>query len=496
MNKFLRPLVCLSALICAATAAQSQIAQEARDAGLYAPSIWELNIGAHASELPRDEYINYACGTNGGPPSLVLADWRQFARCTPEAAGGLREVYFRYDDEPEYWAKARSMSTQAALFEYTSAYEIPVIASALFDANGFLTGIRMVTDPRVPVEKREKGSALANFLMARYGDDGWTCVDLPAAPGETQYRGLHLKQRCDKADAIDGVRLSLDVHNYRKAGQYLIDPLTNLPTEGQFESTTRFELTLLSAVADGARRLAALGDQADTAGNERRDLVAKARDCPGCDLRGANLKRADLSGANLAGANLAGANFHGTTLSSANLAGANLEGANLNRADLKRSNFQMANMKGAMLYEARLDAANLSGANLTQALAGKVQLIGATLTNTRMWAMDLRNARMNDATFVGADFREAWLHDSQMTRSDFSGANFDSALLWGVNLVQAKLRGADMRSADLIRANLREADLTNADFGYSRLTFANMQDTIVTGARWNEADLPAGFTPN
>lgn len=471
-------------------------AQDTRDAGLYAPSIWDLQIGAHASELPAEEYINFACGTNGGPPSLALKGWTEFLRCTPEAVTRLREVYFRYDDEPEYWAKARNLLTQAALYEYTSAYEIPIIASALFDANGFLAGIRIVTDARVPVEKREKGAALATYLRIRYGDNGWACVDLPRLDGEQPYAGQYLKRLCKNADAAAGYAFTLEAHYYRKPGQRAIDPITNQPTEGQFESTTRFELLVVRGVPNPEQRLAEIAAKGPPPPSPRQVLADRARNCQApCDLRGADLKRADLGGANLAGADLTGANLHGAVLAGANLASAILERANLNRADIKRADLRNATMRHALMFEARFDASNMAGADLTEALAGKVQLIGANLTGAKMVAMDLRNARMNDAKYAGADLRGSWMHDAQMTRSDFTGANFDSAVMWNVNLVQAKLGGADMRSADLIRANLRGADCTATDFRWSRLAFANLQDTIVTAARWEEAELPFGFAP-
>src|SRR5262249_30540945 len=72
--------------------------------------IWDLKLGTAAADLP-DEFTDYACGTNGGPPSLALSHWRDFRRCRPET-GGLREVYFRYDDELEYWAKANNFATE------------------------------------------------------------------------------------------------------------------------------------------------------------------------------------------------------------------------------------------------------------------------------------------------------------------------------------------------------------------------------------------------
>lgn len=54
-----RAAFCFAALASLAAAAG---AQTTKDGGLYAPSIFDLRIGAHARELPRDEFINYAIG--------------------------------------------------------------------------------------------------------------------------------------------------------------------------------------------------------------------------------------------------------------------------------------------------------------------------------------------------------------------------------------------------------------------------------------------------
>src|SRR4051812_50080552 len=67
--------------------------------------VWDLKLGTAVDTLP-DEFTDYACGTNGGPPSVPLRGWSDFRRCRPQP-DGLREVYFRYDDELEYWAKPK-----------------------------------------------------------------------------------------------------------------------------------------------------------------------------------------------------------------------------------------------------------------------------------------------------------------------------------------------------------------------------------------------------
>ncbi len=459
---------------------------------LFAATVWDLTLSAHANELPRGDYTEYACGTNGGPPSVRIIDWTEHHRCSAEDGTGLHEVYFQYDDELEYWARAHSLDIQTAIYGYTSQNEIPVIASGLFDEHGFLVGIRIVTDPRVPIDMRERGTDLAGFLTARFGEEDWACVDLPRLEGERAFHDHYEKRRCEKTLTDAPHLVVIETHNYRKPGQHLHHPLTRRRTHGQFVSTTRLELTLTDFAPD-PERVAALGDPEPT---ERELLVERARNCPGCDLRGVDLKRADLKDANLQGANLAGANLHGAILNGANLDGANLEKANINRAQVRRANLHGANLRGAMMFESRFNGADLTEADLTQALAGHVQMGGAKLGGATMLAMDLRNARLLNANFAGADLTYSWLRDAVFTRSDLSEATLIEADMWRVDLAHANLTGANLHAADLIRANLRGANLTAADLSNARLTFANLWETVITNANWQEAELPAGFVPD
>ena len=97
-------------------------------------NVWDVHIGTAASAIP-DEFINYACGTNGGPPSLPLANFAEFKKCIPDA-NGLREVYFEYDDEYEYIARARDLPREIARWAGTTEAGFPVMVSALFDEAG------------------------------------------------------------------------------------------------------------------------------------------------------------------------------------------------------------------------------------------------------------------------------------------------------------------------------------------------------------------------
>ena len=203
--------------------------------------VWDLALGSAAEALP-EAFNDYACGTNGGPPSTPLKNFRDFRRCRPEQSG-LREVYFRYDDELEYWAKANDLPMEVEKYSGTKAYGFPVVVSALFSDRGTLSGLRIVSDPRDTSRSREDAYSLRNFLTARFGRDGWDCQELAREEGEEPVGRTFIKERCRKA--ADGGRMfDLTTHYFRKRGQRQFDVRTDRETEGQFESLVRFEWTL------------------------------------------------------------------------------------------------------------------------------------------------------------------------------------------------------------------------------------------------------------
>jgi hypothetical protein len=188
--------------------------------------VWDVPLGA--------------CGNNGGPPSTPLRGWNDFKRCRADP-NGLHEVYFRYDDEVEYWAKANNLTAQMEQYIGTKTYGFPITVSALISDDGVVRGIRIVTDPRDPTGDRDEAYLLRNFLNARFGREGWQCEDLAAENGETPVTGIFIKQRCEK-DMDGGVRGLLVTRHLRKPGQSQYDPHSGKETTNQFESLVRFEM--------------------------------------------------------------------------------------------------------------------------------------------------------------------------------------------------------------------------------------------------------------
>jgi hypothetical protein len=227
-------MLCCAGLLAAGGAAVSQVRPNRAEVG-------DLTLGGSAEALP-DVFTDYACGTNGGPPSTPLKSFRDFRRCRPEPSG-LREVYFRYDDELEYWAKANDLPMEVEKYSGTKTYGFPVVVSALFADSGVLAGLRIVSDPRDTSRPREDAYSLRNFLTARFGRDGWECKELPREDGEEPVGRTFIKEQCRKA--ADGGRMfNLTTHYFRKRGQRQFDARTDRETEGQFESLVRFEWTL------------------------------------------------------------------------------------------------------------------------------------------------------------------------------------------------------------------------------------------------------------
>ena len=198
-----------------------------------------LKLGLNAKTMSTDRFGDFACGSNGGPPRQRLDDWAGFSDCRREDSG-LHEVYARFDDEEEYIGRAIDDPLYAGQKTGTRVAGHPIILSVLFDDGGVLRGLRFVTDPRGDPAARRMAHLLRLAIINRYDPAGWTCTDLPAAPGETAVGGIFLKQRCEKLTPER--RLTVEARFLRKPGQNDIDPVTGEYTSGQFESWPRFEL--------------------------------------------------------------------------------------------------------------------------------------------------------------------------------------------------------------------------------------------------------------
>jgi hypothetical protein len=209
------------------------------------PRIWDVALPSPVSALPADEFVDPSCGTNGGPPGLALGAFDRFERCRPEASG-LREVWFRYDDEWEYVARAARNADAVARNTAMVVLGQPVTLSLLIDRAGLVQGYRIFTDPHAKEELRSEAYVVAIAFKARFGMEGWTCSDTPAAEGETPILGVFVKERCEKL--AGGQQMTVESRHYYKPGQAALDPNTGLATVNQFESSARLQVVRTDAV--------------------------------------------------------------------------------------------------------------------------------------------------------------------------------------------------------------------------------------------------------
>ena len=281
------------------------------------PRIWDIQLGSHVSTLPRQEFVEPACGNRGGPKGRVLAGFEAYASCAAEP-DGLREVWFMYDDTREVVELARREPVRRRA---TTILDQPVILSLLISKRGYIQGYRIHTDPRAPESLRLQAHQVALHFKARFGVED-SCTDLASGDGETPVEGEFIKEHC--LASVDGRSIVIDRRFYYRAGQQTADPNTGERMTNAFESSASLELRLDQML----ERPVPKADPVVAADDPRSIfLQGRSRDCPGCQLTDVDLRYRNLEGAHLEGADLSGALLH-----AANLRGADLRHATLDRA--------------------------------------------------------------------------------------------------------------------------------------------------------------------
>jgi hypothetical protein len=208
----------------------------------YVPAftIWDVKFGEPITQIPLSAVALIACGTNGGPPSLELKDFTEFGKCKAEASG-LHEVFFTYDDEQDYIARALEDEYRFAQGG-TSIYAHPVVFTVLVDDKGMARGIRIVTDERASERDRRVAARLADNLKARYSPWSPVCEDIPASDGQLPVGTIFIHQICT-AESLDGdATMRLEATYFRKKGQTSISLETQKVQKNYFQSATRLEV--------------------------------------------------------------------------------------------------------------------------------------------------------------------------------------------------------------------------------------------------------------
>lgn len=464
----------LLAFACTASVAMAQTAPV---------KIWDIPFGTRIADLGSD-FVDPACGTNGGPSGLKLASFGSYLDC-PVEASGLREIWFRYEDVAEYIMLAYRNHHGAALNDYTTVLGQPAILSFLVDEEGAMRGYRIFTDPKAAASVRYEAHVIGAMLQPIIGRD-WRCEDLPRDAAENDIEGIYLKSRCNFQNTE--LSATLETRFYLRAGQSAVDPATGQPQTNQFESSTHlevretapFDVALAAAPKDFA-----LGGKPGTA--EARFLAGVTDDCPGCSLVDADLTRRNLTGADLAGANLDGANLHRAILRNADLSGAHLSKANLNLVEVTGTRFDRAIVENSVLYGARGSNVSFVGARLSELRMGDVDFRGADFSAAVMTGADLGGSRLNGARFGSAVLSGSYFYQARLLRADFAGATVEGANFGDALLDNAVLAHGNFAGSDFMGASLKYADLRNANMSGVRLTQAVLVGADRVGADFTDA---------
>ena len=204
-------------------------------------TIWDVKIGQPVTAVPDSAAAVIACGTNGGPMSIQLKSFGDWAQCTPEASG-LREISFTYDDEKDYIARALELEFRA-LRAGTSVYAHPVIVSVLVDDKGLSQGIRIVTDDHASDTDRRGAVFLIRNLQGQFKSWKLDCQDIPMQAGEQPVGDQFVHQRCTGTNPDgSGQKVLIEASYLRKKGQEGLSRDTQQVNTGYYQSQTRMEL--------------------------------------------------------------------------------------------------------------------------------------------------------------------------------------------------------------------------------------------------------------
>ncbi|MDE3175275.1 MAG: hypothetical protein KGM15_04100 [Pseudomonadota bacterium] len=156
-----------------------------------------VNVGMPASELPKTDYKNFACVEPKGKALTGFDDWKSCAA----GADGLHKLHVAIDEPGE---------------DETLVAGHPVDLTLGFNDEGRLASILIVTKSKGPMFLRKKGYLLGLQAKARYGDEGWSCQEIPLGADEEPLGPTSIKEHCVKT--AGDRRVTVDRSLFRKIG--------------------------------------------------------------------------------------------------------------------------------------------------------------------------------------------------------------------------------------------------------------------------------------
>jgi hypothetical protein len=154
-----------------------------------ASDLRDLAVGTHVSDLPVKGYTGFVCAEL---PNSSLDSWGDWNKC-PANQSGQHVVGFRYDDRYNQLAKINKSASGTIVAGHPA-----VLTLGVDPRSQLVSFIRIATDPKAPRFLRKRAFLFGSQAKARFGDDGWNCVDGMPEGGFKPIGGVFLDQQCEK----------------------------------------------------------------------------------------------------------------------------------------------------------------------------------------------------------------------------------------------------------------------------------------------------------
>lgn len=156
-----------------------------------------------------------------------------------------------------------------------------------------------------------------------------------------------------------------------------------------------------------------------------------------------------------------------------------LEEADLKGLHLSRWKFERCNMRRADFTGTKLD-----GTAWRSCRAAFAQFVGADLSDASFVASDFNNCALRRSTLAAAMFDRCKLTGADLSDAKAFDVRFEETLL-----IHAKLPGYSFRKQTLKKIDFGQADLRKCDFRATIFDECSLRDAIMTGSRFDGADL-------
>jgi len=163
----------------------------------------EIRVGMAVKDLPAAGYANFSCAAE---PAVSLAGWQSWNDCRA-GKDGLHAIHFGYDPQVSR--------------EGTMVAGHPAVLTLLVDDHASVAGLLIETDPKARLYMRKKAFLLGMQAKSRYGDDGWSCTDVPRAADQEPLGGTYVNTRCEKT--TNGRAVTVEQRLFHRVDQ---DPKT------------------------------------------------------------------------------------------------------------------------------------------------------------------------------------------------------------------------------------------------------------------------------